>query len=115
MSFSTADHSGDLRISLRAWPSDDPNANSLESLIKRINKQRGDFRNITEKGLEQEIRDLESGEADQAEENEIDTKNGENVDRRKEIEEARQVILSQVGLVLFRLTRLMEGLFADDL
>jgi mediator of RNA polymerase II transcription subunit 17 len=115
MSFSTDALTGDLQISLRAWPSDDPNANSLPPLIERINKQRGDFRNITEQSLEQEIRDLELGHADQAEENgEVDIKK-ENVDRLKEIQDARQDILSQIGLVVFRFTRCIEGFSADDL
>ena len=51
-----------LSLSLRAWPTKDPSLDTLPNLIPRINEQRGAFRNVTEEGLEQEIRASEAGE-----------------------------------------------------
>lgn len=51
-----------LSLSLRAWPTKNPDFDTLSSLIPRINEQRGAFRYVTEEGLEEEIRASGAGE-----------------------------------------------------
>jgi len=86
-------------LSLRAWPTKNPNLDALPNLIPRINEQRGAFRNVTEEGLEEEIRASEAGEVHAGpRENEEqlpavqDTKG-----KREEILATRDEILKQVA------------------
>ena len=79
------------------------NTNSLKILIQQINEQKGQFRNITEDSLEEEIRAFKSGDGlldTQADENQEEGEDGEHKQERKEmILAARQDILNQVGWV----------------
>lgn len=50
-----------LSLSLQAFSPPDKEKESLKYLIQRINEQRGSFRNVTERSLEEEIRQLEAG------------------------------------------------------
>lgn len=88
-------------ISLRAWPSKDDSAKALSSLITRINSERGNFRNVTEDTLQEEIRLAEAGSdagkgEDVSDEDEADE---EEPDRLKELATAREEILGQLEYV----------------
>lgn len=88
-----------LSLSLRAWPTKDPSLDTLPNLIPRINEQRGAFRNVTEEGLEQEIRASEAGEV-HAESPETQTQLSSLQDakgKREEILATREEILKQVA------------------
>lgn len=97
-------------ISLRAWPSKDDSATALSSLITRINSERGNFRNVTEDSLEEEIRLLEAGkDAEKVEEGSDDDEVDEDEpDRLKELATAREEILSQLEYVTFCLKALQR-------
>lgn len=88
-----------VSLSLRAWPTEDTNAESLSSLIARINEQRGGFRNITEQSLEEEIRAQEAGEStvDETSADPIGLDETDLKSRREEVIEARDEILKQVA------------------
>lgn len=88
-----------LSLSLRPWPTKDPSLDTLPNLIARINEQRGAFRNVTEEGLEQEIRALEAGEVP-TEASENATTVGAVQDakaKREELLATREKILKQVA------------------
>ena len=92
-----------LSLSLQAFPTVDKGKKSLEYLIKRINEQKGSFRNVTEASLEEEIQALGNGEADASEEDAF-----ESVDdvedlksKREAITTAREEILKQVLLATY--------------
>ena len=88
-----------LSLSLRAWPTKDPGLDTLPHLIARINEQRGAFRNVTEEGLEQEIRALDAGEVP-AEAHQDEAAVGAVQDvkaKREEILATREEILKQVA------------------
>jgi len=88
-----------LSLSLRAWPTEDPNSESLPRLIPRINEQRSAFRNVTELGLEEEIRVLEASEV-QAEDREVEATGAAAEDsksKKEEIVAAREDLLKQVA------------------
>lgn len=85
-------------ISLRAWPSKDGKTVALQSLISRINNQRGSFRSVTEEALEEELSKGEeesniSNSNDKTEEND---KEDDERDRLKEISTAREEVLGQL-------------------
>lgn len=89
-----------LSLSLRAWPTKDSNSESLPYLIPRINEQRGAFRNVTEHGLEEEIRALEAGEGEAAEDGDAELTGDAAEDsktKREEILAAREDVLKQVA------------------
>lgn len=85
-------------ISLKSWPAkeEDPNA-ALPELIRRINIERGGFRDLSEDGLRQEIAEAEAGagEDDSSDEEEEE----ETPDRLKELVTARDEMLQQLGYV----------------
>lgn len=86
-------------ISLRAWPSKEDNANALPSLISRINFERGDFRNVSEESLREEIRQLEAGtRADDANNHASsdDEEEEDQPDRLKELMTAREEMMMQI-------------------
>lgn len=85
-------------ISLRAWPSKDDKATALASLITRINAERGNFRNVTEDTLEEEIRQTEAGKDSGDETSEGDDDELE-PDRLKELATAREEIIVQLEYV----------------
>jgi hypothetical protein len=91
--------SGSLSISLRAWPSTETPQSSLPFLISRINEQRGSFRNVTESGLEEEIRIAESGEGILEDSSHVAAVDGgeELKPRREVVSESREEILKQVA------------------
>ncbi|KAI9795606.1 MAG: RNA polymerase II mediator complex subunit [Piccolia ochrophora] len=90
-----------LTLSLRAWPKEDPQAKSLSRLIPRINDQRGNFRNITEEGLQEEIRVLQAGgdsaQPDTDEAGGVDAKDDDASVRKEEVMAAREEIVKQIG------------------
>ncbi|KAI9782781.1 MAG: RNA polymerase II mediator complex subunit [Candelina submexicana] len=103
----TATMSEALSLSLRSWPKEDPDSQSLPSKISRINAQKGSFRNITEESLEEEIRALEAGETHGKDEDATDEAQSAK-GRREEITAAREEIVKQVGRAQ------TEALFALD-
>ncbi|KAI9844259.1 MAG: RNA polymerase II mediator complex subunit [Sclerophora amabilis] len=89
-----------LSLSLRALPRDDSDTKSLPSLIARINRQRGAFRNVTESGLEGEIDSSASVvDADPEDVTDIDgTETSVEGDRPKEdLLTVKEEILKQIG------------------
>ena len=105
----------DRLLPLRTWPKDDQSPiKSIASFIGRINEQRGQFRNVTEAGLEEEIRRLQAKKADdtlkdpeeddedvddQEEEDQNDRKIDDEPGRRESLVKAKEEILKQVGCV----------------
>ncbi|KAL3418906.1 Mediator of RNA polymerase II transcription subunit 17 [Phlyctema vagabunda] len=83
-------------ISLRAWPSKENNVNALPSLISRINFERGDFRNVSEESLREEIRLLEAGGDTGANDSSEDEEEEEQPDRLKVILTAREEMLTRI-------------------
>ena len=55
--------SNQLLLSLKSWPEDDPELKSVSSLIRRIQAQRGHFRDVDENILESEISEGKDTEA----------------------------------------------------
>jgi mediator of RNA polymerase II transcription subunit 17, fungi type len=87
-----------LSLSLRAWPVNNSNANSLPSLIPRISEQRGHFRKITEEGLLEEIKATESSDdainVDQPQEEEAGVDDARS--RKEEVLLAREEIAKHI-------------------
>lgn len=86
-------------LSLRPWPRERPEANSLPYLIGRIHEQRGHFRNITEKGLIELIQAEGNGEV---EANEMDSEDEGGLERdierrQKEVYEARGEMIRYIA------------------
>lgn len=90
-----------LSLPLRVWPKEDPNETSLPVLIQRINEQKGQFRNVTEQSLEEEIQASTSGDDTverEGHEHDKSSRNGEDEFGRKEtLLSAREDLLKQVG------------------
>jgi mediator of RNA polymerase II transcription subunit 17 len=88
-----------LSLSLRAWPANNPNANSLSSLIPRINEQRGHFRHVTEESLLEEIKAAESndGTMEMEETQEGDAGVEDTRSRKEEVLLAREEIAKQIA------------------
>lgn len=88
-----------LSLSLQAFPPPDKEKESLKYLIQRINEQRGSFRNVTERSLEEEIRQLEAGAVDGNQEGaEESTAVDENIETKKEeVTKAREDIHKYIG------------------
>jgi len=88
--------SNGLPLPLRPAPSSGL-ANSLPTLIARINAERGGFRNITEESLRQEIVEAEAAGEDvgQNESSSEEDEPEEKPDRQKEVLAARDEILGQ--------------------
>lgn len=88
-----------LSLSLQAFPPVDKEKESLEYLIRRVNNQRGSFRNITEQSLEEEIRELDTGGENEEQEDVVATvEAGEDAKTKKEeVSKAREEILKHVG------------------
>ncbi|KAI9786758.1 MAG: RNA polymerase II mediator complex subunit [Peltula sp. TS41687] len=92
-----------LSLPLRVWPEPDPDANSLSTLIQRINEQKGQFRNVTEQSLEEDI--LASGSGDDTakggkddEKDETSRDGDDEVGRKETLLAAKEDILKQVGI-----------------
>ncbi|RDW66787.1 hypothetical protein BP5796_09536 [Coleophoma crateriformis] len=83
-------------ISLRAWPSEENSVNALPSLISRINFERGDFRNVSEESLREEIRQIEAGTGANAEDDGSSDEEEEQPDRLKELMTAREEMVMQI-------------------
>lgn len=83
-------------MSLRPWPTKESNGSALPTLISRINAERGQFRNLTEEDLLEEIAKGENeAEADNDEmstEDEIQAA----PDRQKEVMDAKAEMLAQL-------------------
>ena len=92
-----------LSLSLQALPTVNKGKKSLEYLIERINEQKGSFRNVTEGTLEEEIQVAQNGEAENSEDDVIETV--EDVEdlksKREAITTAREEILKQVLLATY--------------
>jgi mediator of RNA polymerase II transcription subunit 17 len=92
-----------LLLSLRSWPEDDAESQSLASLISRIQAQRGHFRDVDETILEAEI----AGEKERAalgddgdiemEESSGQAAAPEEVDRVTELKNAKAEISALIG------------------
>lgn len=89
--------SNELPISLQSWPTHgkDPNA-ALPALIKRINLERGGFRNLTEDGLRRELVEAAAGEEDDTSSDEDEE---EQPDRFKVLMTARDEMIQQLEYV----------------
>ena len=87
-----------LSLSLQAFPSVDKDKQSLQYLISRINQQEGPFRNVTEESLEEEIQGLSTGEAEDGQDDALETVEGpEDLKSKKEdMSTAREEILKQI-------------------
>lgn len=83
-------------LSLRPWPTKDDGRSALPTLISRINAERGEFRNLTEEDLLEEIAKAEQldTEADN-EEGETEDED-EAPDRLKEVMDAKAEMLGQI-------------------
>ena len=98
MDSSTSTIAEELSLSLKSWPTRNLDIESLPFLISRINEQRGGFRNVSEEGLEDEIRALNAGQLEpesetneQQEEDSPDPKS-----RREALVAAREEIIKQI-------------------
>ena len=90
-----------MLLSLQASPVNDPEKQSLQYFISRINDQRGGFRNVSELSLEEEIKagggdkaileDDESSDSDQEVE---DTRT-----KKERVSKAREEMLKQIGYI----------------
>ena len=74
-------------VSLKHWPSDEPDKESLPFLISRVIEQRGGFRNVTEDSLKAEIEAVESTSQDENEEDEIAVSGDDAVDAQPDREQ----------------------------
>lgn len=91
-------------LSLRAWPSADAKTKTLPLLISRINTERGNFRDVTEEALAQELKDAErevaitdgSAESDGGEANDDLDEVGDGADRMKELGAGKEEMLKQI-------------------
>jgi hypothetical protein len=83
-------------ISLRSWPTDTDFKSDLPELIRRINFERGGFREISEESLRQEIAEEEANAGDDSSEEDEEEK----PDRTKELFTAREEMIDQIGCVL---------------
>ena len=88
-----------LSLSLQAFPLVDQDKESLQYLIRRINEQKGSFRNVTEQSLEEEIHALEAGETQPDDGDVVETvEEAEDPKaKREEVSKARDEILKQVA------------------
>src|SRR4051812_18835956 len=84
-------------ISLQSWPTKEKDPNTaLPELIRRINIERGGFRDLSEDGLRQEITEAEAGAG---EDDSSDEEEEEKPDRLKELVTARDEMLQQLEYV----------------
>ena len=83
---------------MQAFPTVNKDEESLQYLIERINKQRGSFRNVTEKSLEEEIQETKHQEDEKSPQDVFEiVEDVEDVKSKKEaITTAREEILKQV-------------------
>ncbi|OBT63771.1 hypothetical protein VE03_06927 [Pseudogymnoascus sp. 23342-1-I1] len=84
-------------MSLRPWPTKEANGSALPTLISRINAERGQFRNLTEEDLLEEIAKGEENEA-AADNDEMSTEDEIEAapDRQKEVMDAKAEMLAQL-------------------
>lgn len=100
MDSSTSTMTDPFSISLRAWLARDTTKDSVSYLISRINAQKGSFRNVTEAGLEEEIRLAEAGEVNTVEDGEEKqaTDDGQDTQTKgDELFKAREEIIKQIS------------------
>ena len=90
-----------ITVSLQAPVAPNPEKNSLQYLISRINEQKGSFRNVAEESLEEEIHNGEAGEVALEDDDHMDT--GEVVEdaktKRERLTKAREEMLKSIGQV----------------
>lgn len=88
-----------LPLSLQAFPHPDKEIESLQYLIRRVNEQRGSFRNVSEQSLEEEIHNASTNEVEAILEDVKETViAGEDVQtKREEVAKAKEDILRQIG------------------
>ena len=104
-----------LSLSLQAFPPPDKEKDSLQYLIKRVNAQRGSFRNVTEQSLEDEIRALEAGGDDRDQESATgiiaDADNTKT--KKEEVAQAKDEILKQTAYAIVHMTILLPEAHED--
>jgi hypothetical protein len=83
-------------MSLRAWPTKESNGSALPTLISRINAERGQFRNLTEEDLLEEIAKGENKAAGDNEETTTEDEAEATPDRLKEVMDAKAEMLAQL-------------------
>ena len=88
-----------ITVSLQAPVALNPEKDSLQYLISRINEQKGSFRNVTEESLEKEIHNGQATEIALEDDDHMDT--GEGVEdaktKRERVMEARDEMLKSLG------------------
>ena len=91
--------SDQLSLSLQAFPTVDKDKDSLKYLISRINQQKGSFRNISERSLEEEIEAQHAGNPDTDTQDTLETvEEVEHVQtKQEEVAQAREDIIKQIG------------------
>ena len=87
-----------ITVSLQAPIAPNPEKNSLQYLISRINEQKGSFRNVTEESLEEEIHNGQATEVALEDDDHMDT--GEEVEdaktKKERVREAREEMLKSI-------------------
>ncbi|OAF58526.1 RNA polymerase II mediator complex subunit [Pseudogymnoascus destructans] len=83
-------------MSLRPWPTKEGNGSALPTLISRINAERGQFRNLTEEGLREEIAKGENEAAADNEDVSTEDETEAAPDRQKEVMDAKAEMLAQL-------------------
>lgn len=91
-------------LSLRAWPSADAKTKALPLLISRINIERGNFRDVTEEALAQELKDAErevtvldsAADSDGGEDDDGPEEVADGAERLKELATGRDEMLRQI-------------------
>lgn len=103
----------DLKVSIQSQPVKDPEHETLQYLISRINEQKGSFRSVTEQSLEEEIKhaveDTAISEGEEIEDGEEQVE--DDTVKRDKIWKAREEMMRQVEYATLHTGRL----FADDL
>ncbi|MDI1486133.1 MAG: RNA polymerase II mediator complex subunit [Ramalina farinacea] len=88
-----------ITVSLQAPIAPNPEKNSLQYLISRINEQKGSFRDVTEESLEEEIRNGQATDVALEDDDHMDT--GEEVEdaktKKERVREAREEMLKSIG------------------
>lgn len=87
---------GQFPLSLRAWPTKEGGGSALPTLISRINSERGEFRNLTEEDLRDEIAKAEVDTTADNEERESEGEDEAAPDRVKEVMDAKAEMLAQI-------------------
>ena len=83
-------------MSLRPWPTKEAYGSALPTLISRINAERGQFRNLTEEDLLEEIAKGENEAAADNEDMSTEDETEAAPDRQKEVMDAKAEMLAQL-------------------